>query len=270
MFVDNGRKIIVLSVPGTDPDIAELFFREQLQAKLIDGITFLDLKIIPDGDPRVGIRRKGVNLDLPNIIPDLTTTTRTNRRTGRSYHQIPDLIEKGLLLHSLDSYEIYGICINPIDRVIGEQEEMIFLSANRTYINSIIENREIPGYVPNRYPLSADSIRTQLLLGLEKNYMDPTAEGYDISEARTPDHIRPQSLWLKYLGQPINHIFKYDNYVGFISAICALYDIDPTLYNDMERISSRKTNLIASDLTVELQNKISEIYAEDKALYDSL
>jgi hypothetical protein len=270
MFVDNTKKIIVLSVPGTDSYFAEMFFRQQFQQKSIS-VQWVFLRSVTESEKN-DIPIGNLNVDkLPqNMVPQ-SPSDRVLRRSGILLPKISDIIELNILNAPWYEYQIYGMCTNPIDRIIIQQEELIYIGAYMSLMRCIEENKEVRDYIPNREALIPESIKTRTLNSLMNNYVvNLNGLKFDPNDSKFPDYMKQQVLWLKHQDNLINHIFKYDNYVDFVSAISAIYEVDASLYDDIQRISSRKSNLTANDLSVELCNAILEQYPDDKILYDSL
>lgn len=270
MFVDNIRKIICLSVPGTDSLFAREFFTTQFDLHSIT-VNWTKMATGPIALPTANssFDENGTfRNNTPGLVEQYKRTYKYNY--GKNPRKIADLIADNTITSPINEYNIYGICTDPITRVIVESEEMTYISLYKNYINNKKENEEVQDFIasPSIYErMNPDNIKQLAIQGCIKNFSVDDGDGYLI---KTPEHMKPQSEWLKYQGQNINHIFKRENYVGFVSVICSLYGIDASLYDDMPRIASRKTNLTAADLSDDLKTTILEFYAEDQALYDSL
>lgn len=272
MFVDNTKKIIVLSVPGSDNYFATSFFKDQFKLNSIE-VNFSMSSVPASTDLVTSFDASYIDIETNTIKEDAELTAKRRFRMqhpyleiGKNYKRIQDLISENVLTAPISEYTLYGLCRNPIDRAIVDCEQMAYIAVHSAAIKSIEESAN---NVVNKSVFESDNIKKLTTDGLIDNYVVDNGEGYTV-DATPPEHTKPQSLWLKYNGQPINHIFKYDNYTGFVSAICALYGIDASSYDDSPRISARKTNLTVDELSEEVKNEILQFYAEDKALYDSL
>ena len=176
---------------------------------------------------------------------------------------ISSLVSENYLTSPILEYDIYGLCRNPIDRIV---DDYLFYYTLPGTTDSII-NAATGGMVPKQfYELSgAEGVLENIKIILERDFL---IESISMSDLRKRALFTNQVSWLKNDGVLINHVFKYENSDAMISELCGRYSIDSNLYIKEETSPFFKE--IKNNLGNDLTSKILEHYAEDKALYDSL
>jgi hypothetical protein len=273
MFIDNTKKIICLSVPGADyKQLMERFLRSQSipvtwffnNQPTQEGLNSLAAiaQISETNTPQETIKK------VKSIISDLGINSEAPN--------IQNLIDANLLQFPISEYDVYGICLDPIFRIISCFDESRSRIHNREYekrLQSFNETvTEIQNTIENAPPMDPPlppNLKDIILRDLNDAFIDNIGHFAPERHQMISVTYQPQTNWLKHQGQNINHIYKYDNYMGFLSDICARYNIDASLYDDTITLN-RAINVTADDLSQEIKDKLLEFYAEDKALYDSL
>lgn len=183
---------------------------------------------------------------------------------GRHF-TIPSIMRENYLSYPIAEYDIYGLCRNPIDRVIASYDLEEGLK-RKVRINSPSQT------VLSDEACTVEKLKTDLIDLLKIDFVDNHISKKFEEKGKNNIFVflTKQVEWLKYQDQLINHVYKYENYNTMISDLCARYNIDFSLFDQSRKLNEQTTDLKQEDLSEEVKTKILEFYAEDKALYDSL
>lgn len=263
MFVDNTKKIICLSVPGTECDATQTFLQEQFELHSISVDWFKKTPVLSD-EQRLAIKE----FDKEKVNTQNTVIDGTNTGIVASNHSeliedgtVGELILKNCVTSPISDYKIYAICREPIMRIISVVEAHIYDSHLK-----MIEHRA----VLQRSILEPEAIKESVLNFLTRNFVENIGIFKPENINLLSSKYYSQTHWLKHNSQLVSDVYKHDNYASFVSDLCVEYNLDSSLYDDAKRITSRKTNLSLQNIQQEIKDKILERYTEDQTLYDSL
>lgn len=249
MFVDNTKKIICLSVPGTDTEFATNFLKQQFNDNSISVNWFAPTKI--------------ADLFTEQQIKDNAENTNADISINLSNYQknLQELLNDGLITSPISEYEVYGLCRDPFTRLFRTYTAKKSSSYEIAHKDDGITKTEV---------LLPENIKLGIIRETRRDFYEIGVDNIFAQKSSMIKRYYQQVHWLKHEGQVINKIYKYSNYTTFVSDICAKYNVNFSLYDDQPRIECTNFPLVVDDLFLELQEKIIAYYSEDKALYDSL
>jgi len=268
MFIDNVKKIICLSVPETDSNFANEFFRSQFESNSIS-VTWFRPQYTKEQLAEF-VSQIPENL---NEVAKIQQVSAFNASNISEISNISELINANYLEFPITEYDVYSLSIDPILRILKMYENTLYTTRKKNFdmrmknYDELVARNENPDLIIER-PVFPD-IKNIILDSLRKDFIDVIGTFAPERYQYFSYSQQPQVYWLKHNNQTINHIYKYTNYTTFVSDICSRYNISAS-YDDSARLNSRKTDLSVEDIPQEIKDKILEKFAEDKALYDSL